>query len=68
MTVPNQGDIVILRRGRSKYASHVGFFIQTVEVNGRKYVAVLGGNQSDRVKISYYEEEKVLSYRKPVVG
>jgi uncharacterized protein (TIGR02594 family) len=60
---PKQGDIVVLRRGRNKFAGHVGFFIQTVEVNGQRYIAVLGGNQSKGVSIAYYPESKVIGYR-----
>jgi uncharacterized protein (TIGR02594 family) len=54
---PRKGDIVVLGR-------HVGFFEGYIYRNGRKFVAVLGGNQSNRVQISYYSSNRVLSYRK----
>jgi uncharacterized protein (TIGR02594 family) len=50
---PKKGDIVVMR-------GHVGFFHGFVG-NGR--VAVLGGNQSNRVKVSTFSTRRVLSYR-----
>lgn len=55
---PEIGDIVVLR-------SHVGFFAGFKTINGVKHVAILGGNQSNRVKVSYFPVRKVLSYRTP---
>lgn len=63
---PSQGDIVVMSRGRSKWAGHVGFYMNTVTLNGKQYVAVLGGNQGKGVNIAYYPASKVLGYRKPV--
>lgn len=54
---PRKGDIVVLGR-------HVGFYEGHVTRNGRTYVAVLGGNQSNRVKTSYFLASRVLSYRR----
>lgn len=56
---PSQGDIVVMRR-------HVGIFVGYVNRNGRRYVAVLGGNQSNKVQVSYYPASKVVTYRRPV--
>jgi uncharacterized protein (TIGR02594 family) len=53
---PKQGDIVVMR-------SHVGFFDGYEYVNGTKYVKVLGGNQSNMVKKTYYLASRVVSYR-----
>jgi len=50
---PKKGDIVV-------FAHHVGFF---QKFSGNK-VAVLGGNQSNKVKVSYFSKSSVLSYRK----
>ena len=63
---PRKGDIVVLRRGRSQYTGHVGFFIERVTIDGTTYVAVLGGNQDKAVNVAYYRENQVLGYRKPV--
>lgn len=54
---PKTGDIVVFRH-------HVGFFKGFVTKKNRTMVAVLGGNQSNRVKVSYFPTRKVLSYRK----
>lgn len=54
---PQKGDIVVLKR-------HVGFFKGFVKKGNKTMVAVLGGNQSNRVKISYYPVSSVISYRK----
>lgn len=55
---PAVGDIVVLN-------GHVGIFAGHVNRNGKRYVAVLGGNQSNRVKISYYPAKRVVAYRRP---
>jgi uncharacterized protein (TIGR02594 family) len=60
---PSVGDVVVMRRGRNRYAGHVGFFYSFVDHNGQKMVAVLGGNQGKEVKISYYPISKVIAYR-----
>lgn len=57
---PKNGDVVVLKPG-SRY--HVGFYMGTVKRNGRTYIAVLGGNQSNQVKVSYYPASKVVAYR-----
>ena len=54
---PRKGDIVVLGR-------HVGFYEGHVTRNGRTYVAVLGGNQGNIVRTSYFPASKVLSYRR----
>lgn len=54
---PTKGDIVVFR-------SHVGFFQGYVNRGGRTYVAVLGGNQSNRVQVSYFAKSRVVAYRR----
>lgn len=54
---PQKGDIVVLKH-------HVGFFEGFVKKGNRNMVAVLGGNQSNRVKVSYFPVSSVISYRK----
>lgn len=62
--VPKVGDVVVLRRGRNKYAGHVGFFYGFVDdATGIKKIAVLGGNQGKSVSISYYPISRVIAYR-----
>lgn len=61
-SMPSEGDIVVIRR-RGGSGSHVGFFKGFVTKNGQRYVAVLGGNQSNKVTVAYYPVSKVHSYR-----
>ena len=60
---PKIGDVVVMRRGRNRYAGHVGFFYAFVDINGSKMAAVLGGNQGKEVRISYYPITKIIAYR-----
>lgn len=57
---PVKGDIVVLH-------GHVGIFVKYTTINGRKMVAVLGGNQSNKVKISYYPAKRIITIRRPIV-
>ena len=55
---PVEGCVVVLKRGAPP-SGHVGFFVRQ-EGN---LIYVLGGNQSDQVKVSAYKATDVLSYR-----
>jgi uncharacterized protein (TIGR02594 family) len=59
---PNDGDIVVLARGRGGATGHVGFFQGYETWNGTKYVKVLGGNTDHGVQIGYFPVSKVLGY------
>lgn len=54
---PQVGDIVVLGR-------HVGIYEGTTYIRGRKYVAVLGGNQKNGVRVSYFPASRVITYRR----
>lgn len=56
---PLEGDIVIFKRGATP-SGHVAFFVKS----SGDLVYVLGGNQSDQVKISAYKRGDVLGYRR----
>lgn len=61
VTEPQLGDIVVLWRKSSQGRSGlVGFFINEDE----SFVYILGGNQSNKVKISKYNKKKLLGYRR----
>jgi uncharacterized protein (TIGR02594 family) len=62
---PKEGDIVVVKRGRSEWAGHVGFFAGYEWYNGVKYVVVYGGNTDRSVQAGYFLENKVLGYRTP---
>jgi uncharacterized protein (TIGR02594 family) len=68
---PQLGDIVVLYRGRMGdtiagtdiQKGHVGIFVNQDPTDPGR-IAILGGNQSNRVKISKYPMERVLSIRR----
>ena len=58
---PQPGDVVIFWRGsKDSWKGHVAIFINKDE----NYHYVLGGNQSNMVKISPYANYRVLGYRR----
>lgn len=63
---PEQGDIVVLKRGKNPAEGHVGFF-QGFDERGN--VRVLGGNQGDRVSTQTFDRKDVLGIRRaPSLG
>lgn len=58
--VPEIGDIAVFKRGTLGWQGHVGFYVK----NDGFYVWVLGGNQSDEVRISKYPGTELLGYRR----
>lgn len=58
---PEKGDVVIFWRGHPKsWMGHVGFYMK----EDSKYIYVLGGNQSNQVKVSAYPKRRLLGYRR----
>lgn len=57
---PNKGDIVVLKRGESSTAGHVGFYAG--ERNGR--VQVTSGNQGNGVSTAGFARSDVLGFRR----
>lgn len=67
---PSAGDVVVFPRGRQSWQGHVGFYVDTVTIDGKDYWRILGGNQSNAVTIELYTPERALAVRrapKPVV-
>jgi uncharacterized protein (TIGR02594 family) len=63
---PQPGDVVVFSKLSSGQATgHVGFYVDTMEQDGIKYVLTLGGNQDGGVNISAYPAKKVQAYRRP---
>lgn len=56
---PVEGCIVIFKRGAPP-SGHVAFYVKDVS---SELIQVLGGNQSDQVKMSNYKKSDVLGYR-----
>lgn len=61
---PIAGDIVIFPRGRSNWQGHVGFFVESVNIDGKEYWRILGGNQNNSVSIQLYDPKRVLGVRR----
>lgn len=66
VTEPKLGDIVIFSRGNEGWQGHVAFFIDYIEIDGRQYIAVLGGNQNNQVSIKEYPTSRLLDIRRYV--
>lgn len=64
---PQLGDIVIFPRGRASWQGHVGFYVDTVTLDGKEYWRVLGGNQNNSVNIELYDPKKALGVRRKQV-
>ena len=56
------GAIVILKRGTNAGSGHVGFYLGR-DKSGK--LRILGGNQSDSVRISSYSDKDLLGFRWP---
>jgi uncharacterized protein (TIGR02594 family) len=61
LDAPRNGCVVVLRRGDNPNNGHVAFFVG----DGGGSIRLLGGNQSDQVKVSSFPITMVLSYRWP---
>lgn len=61
---PQPGDVVIFPRGRQSWQGHVGFYVNTVVLDGREYWQILGGNQSNSVSLDLRPPERVLAVRR----
>lgn len=59
---PQVGDIVIFRRGKSKWQGHVGFLAEDFDAFPF-FVKVLGGNQSNSVCFAMYRKSLILGFR-----
>ena len=64
VTKPAKGDIVVLRGVSRRSRIHVGFLVGTAVVNGQLFYGVLGGNQSNKVQVSYFPANKVIAVRR----
>ena len=58
---PRNGCVAVLRRGTNPTNGHVAFYVG----EGSSTIRLLGGNQSDQVKVSAFPKTMVLSYRWP---
>ncbi len=56
---PRYGCVTVLRRGTSEWEGHVAFCV----AEDRDSLALLGGNQSNKVRISIYSRADLLGFR-----
>ena len=61
LTTPQKGCIIITSRGKNIQQGHVGFYYSETST----HIRILGGNQSNQVKISNYPKTDKLGYRWP---
>ena len=59
----SEGDLVVFDRGGGR--GHVGFFAGTVQKNGKTYIKVLGGNQSNSVTVQEFPMDNLAGFRRP---
>jgi uncharacterized protein (TIGR02594 family) len=60
-TEPRVGAVAVFSRGNNPSQGHVGIYLGTEGNN----IKVLGGNQGDKVSISYYPKSRLLGLRWP---
>ena len=60
---PQPGDVMVFKRGKS-WQGHVGFYIDTVVVDGKTYYEILGGNQRNGINISRYSASRLISIKR----
>lgn len=60
-TNPKPGDIVVLKRGKSTWQGHVGFYL--ADLGDR--IQILGGNQKNAVNVASFPKKDLLGYRTP---
>lgn len=61
---PMPGDVVIFPRGRASWQGHVGFYVETVDIDGKTYWRILGGNQKNSVSIELYDPKRAIAVRR----
>ena len=61
---PEEGDIVVFKRGTSPEAGHVAFFVGYEYINNKKFIKALGGNQKKSVTMALYPVERLLGIRR----
>ena len=59
-----RGDVVVFPRGSVLWQGHVGFYVQTVYMDGIEYLEILGGNQDQSVSRAYFATQRALSIRR----
>ena len=61
---PMLGDIVVFPRGNAAWQGHVGFYFGSINIDGKEYYKILGGNQDNKVSIELYRADYAISIRR----
>lgn len=61
---PEPGDLVIFPRGNEAWQGHVGFYLRSQVIDGKKFYYILGGNQNNRVSIELYRATRAIGIRR----
>jgi uncharacterized protein (TIGR02594 family) len=60
-----RGDIVVFPRGNQGWQGHVGFYVETIIIDGVVHYAILGGNQDDNsVSVDLYPARRAIGIRR----
>jgi uncharacterized protein (TIGR02594 family) len=59
-----RGDIVIFPRGNQGWQGHVGFYVDTVIIDGVEHWWILGGNQDQSVSYALYRPSYAIGVRR----
>lgn len=62
-----RGDIVVFPRGSQGWQGHVGFYAETIIIDGVEYYAILGGNQDNSsVSVDLYPARRAIGIRRQI--
>jgi uncharacterized protein (TIGR02594 family) len=61
---PSYGDVVIFPRGSEAWQGHVGFYVDSVKVDGVEHYIILGGNQDNTISYDLYPAKRALGIRR----
>jgi uncharacterized protein (TIGR02594 family) len=59
-----RGDVVVFPRGNQGWQGHVGFYVETRQINGVEYWVILGGNQENAVRYDLYPAARAIGIRR----
>lgn len=65
---PQRGDVIVFPRGSYSWQGHVGFYFDTVLIDGVEYYMILGGNQDNKVSFELYPAERSIAVRRAKIS
>lgn len=61
---PQYGDIVVFPRGSQAWQGHVGFYVDSVMIDGQENYVILGGNQDNTISYDLYPASRAIGIRR----